>query len=198
VAVVELTTAVSLPLAPAEHTERLVGRLATALIVPHPGQRIADPERARAYFEAQARRLLARPEGFRPAGRARRARGRATGDGQQHRRQLGRTIAMKQSAEQQRRPDQRARAAGFAPIGEHVERFVTDVLRGAGATPTVLVGPVVWGIKPGRDTRHWYFIVAHADADGAFHVDRLGRTGNWPRTFAARSCWRWCSARRSS
>jgi hypothetical protein len=39
--------------------ERLVQRLATALAVPRPWQRITDPDRSRSYFEARARHWLA-------------------------------------------------------------------------------------------------------------------------------------------
>jgi hypothetical protein len=40
--------------------DALVQRLATGLMVPRPWQRITDPARARAYFEARARHLLSR------------------------------------------------------------------------------------------------------------------------------------------
>jgi hypothetical protein len=45
---------------PADGFDGLAQRLATALMVPRPGQRITDPARARAYFEARARHLLSR------------------------------------------------------------------------------------------------------------------------------------------
>jgi hypothetical protein len=37
------------------------------------------------------------------------------------------------------------------------------------------VGTVVWGIDPGSDTRHWYFVVGStsADPDAPWRVDQL-------------------------
>jgi hypothetical protein len=34
------------------------------------------------------------------------------------------------------------------------------------------IGPLVWGINP-TDGRHWYFVLASADASGQFHLDAL-------------------------
>jgi hypothetical protein len=52
---------------------------------------------------------------------------------------------------------------------EVVRAFLDEtVLRDAPPT----VGPLVWGSNP-TDARHWYFILASADAHGQFHLDCL-------------------------
>jgi hypothetical protein len=54
-----------------------------------------------------------------------------------------------------------------------LRRFADSVLHGGGDAPTVTIGPLVWGIEPGHDTKHWYFIVGSADARGNFRTDQL-------------------------
>jgi hypothetical protein len=46
------------------------------------------------------------------------------------------------------------------------------VLRDPPPAPMVGIGPMVWGINP-TDGRHWYFVLASADASGQFHLDAL-------------------------
>lgn len=59
-----------------------------------------------------------------------------------------------------------------------VKDFIDDVLRNAGTTPVLGIGPVVWDIEAGHDRRHWYFMIASADANGAFHLTQLKIAGD--------------------
>jgi hypothetical protein len=67
-------------------------------------------------------------------------------------------------------------AAGFVKREAAIRSFADQVLRGAKQPcPNVVIGPVVWGIDPGSDARHWYFVVGSTGADPAvpFRVDQL-------------------------
>ena len=59
------------------------------------------------------------------------------------------------------------------PLNQAISQFADSVLYGSGDAPTVTIGPLVWGIEPGHDTKHWYFIVGSADAAGNFRSDQL-------------------------
>jgi hypothetical protein len=54
-----------------------------------------------------------------------------------------------------------------------VRKFADTVLKGAGHTPTVAIGPVVWAIEGGHDQKHWYFVLGSADKRGRFRVDQF-------------------------
>ena len=56
-------------------------------------------------------------------------------------------------------------------VGPALAKFVAHVLRGTGKPPVVGLGPVVWDIKPGSDTRQWYFTVASVGAKDDLRID---------------------------
>lgn len=47
------------------------------------------------------------------------------------------------------------------------------VLTGAATPPVAVIGPVVWDIPHGSDTRQWYFITASVQADNDLHICRI-------------------------
>src|SRR5579859_6595427 len=66
-----------------------------------------------------------------------------------------------------------SRGAEMRTLETAIGQFANIVLANGGKAPTVAIGPLVWDIKPGHDTKHWYFHAASADTAGRFHVDRL-------------------------
>lgn len=52
-----------------------------------------------------------------------------------------------------------------------VVTFADHVLRGITDTPQLAIGPLVWGINPGADTRHWYFVVGSAGPLNELRLD---------------------------
>ena len=74
-------------------------------------------------------------------------------------------------AEQEKR--RKLADAGFVTKADAIAQFADFVLHGAGEAPHVVLGPVVWGLDDGHDTKHWYFVVGSGDAGGAFRVDQL-------------------------
>ncbi len=54
-----------------------------------------------------------------------------------------------------------------------IAAFADQVLRDTGPTPLLALGPIVWGIEPGADTRYWYFIVASTNAADQLRLDQL-------------------------
>ncbi len=58
-------------------------------------------------------------------------------------------------------------------VTDAVGQFADSLLVGAGDAPTVAIGPLVWNVEQGHDTKHWYFIVGTADASGRFRVDQF-------------------------
>jgi hypothetical protein len=54
-----------------------------------------------------------------------------------------------------------------------IAAFADHALHGTGAAPNVALGPIVWGIYPGHDTRHWYFVVCSVDAKGELRIDQF-------------------------
>ena len=52
-----------------------------------------------------------------------------------------------------------------------VVAFASHVLRDITETPQLAIGPLVWGINPGADTRHWYFVVASAGPQNQLRLD---------------------------
>lgn len=68
----------------------------------------------------------------------------------------------------------RRKLAGHA---DYVRDFANEVL--SGGVRTVAVGPVVWGVAPGHDVKHWYFTVGSADARDAFRIDLFKVQGNF-------------------
>ena len=60
-----------------------------------------------------------------------------------------------------------------ANLAGAISQFVTVLLTGSGNTPQIGLGPVVWNIKPGHDTRFWYFTACSIQANNSFHVDML-------------------------
>lgn len=69
-----------------------------------------------------------------------------------------------------------ARKVLKAPPGKFpspASRFATTVLRGTGDTPQIGIGPVVWDIHPGADTKHWYFIACSFSAKNQLRIDRF-------------------------
>ena len=46
-----------------------------------------------------------------------------------------------------------------------VVAFADAVLDDMGAAPNIALGPIVWGIDPGHDTRHWDFVVCCVSAN---------------------------------
>ena len=65
------------------------------------------------------------------------------------------------------------KAKGTGDLSSILQRFADHVLRGAGETPMIALGPLVWGIEPGHDTRHWYFVAASIDAKGELRLDQF-------------------------
>jgi hypothetical protein len=71
-------------------------------------------------------------------------------------------------------PGHRSMSGGTIDSLEHAIRtFAGEVLHRAGDTPTIAVGPLVWGIDRGHDAKHWYFVVGTVDTSGTFHVDQF-------------------------
>ena len=54
-----------------------------------------------------------------------------------------------------------------------VRWFADHVMTGVSETPTLALGPIVWTIEPGHDTRQWYFVVASLDAEGEIRLDQF-------------------------
>jgi hypothetical protein len=54
-----------------------------------------------------------------------------------------------------------------------VQWFADHVMEGVGETPTLALGPLVWNIEPGHDTRQWYFVAASLDAEGEIRLDQF-------------------------
>ena len=52
-----------------------------------------------------------------------------------------------------------------------LRRFATTVLRGTGDTPQIGIGPVVWNIRPGADTRYWYFVACSIGTNRNLRID---------------------------
>ena len=63
-----------------------------------------------------------------------------------------------------------------------VRLFVTKVLAGAGKAPQVALGPVVWNIDPGHDTKCWYFLVSSARPKNQLRILQF-KVMNDDRTF---------------
>lgn len=63
-------------------------------------------------------------------------------------------------------------------VMDATKKFVAVLLKDAGSAPTVAVGPIVWRIDPGHDTRTWYFAAASATGNGRFHVDSIDLPGS--------------------
>ena len=57
-------------------------------------------------------------------------------------------------------------AVSSGDFGTAITAFADHVLHGTGDVPNVALGPLVWGIDPGHDRRHWYFVVCSIDAKG--------------------------------
>jgi len=58
-------------------------------------------------------------------------------------------------------------------IAAAINHFATLVLAGTGETPQIGLGPVVWNIKPGHDTRFWYFVACSIKANATFRIDQF-------------------------
>jgi hypothetical protein len=52
-------------------------------------------------------------------------------------------------------------------------RLADHVLHGTGNPPTAMLGPVVWDLQPGSDTRRWYFIVCSVTANNQLRIDQF-------------------------
>ena len=63
--------------------------------------------------------------------------------------------------------------ATIGSFTEAISAFADNVLRGTGNAPQIALGPVVWGIDDGHDTRHWYFVVCSIGAKGELRIDQF-------------------------
>lgn len=64
-------------------------------------------------------------------------------------------------------------AAKTGTRAEVAAAFADHVLDGTGDAPQIALGPLVWGTEPGRDGRHWYFVVCSIDAKGELRLDQF-------------------------
>ena len=62
---------------------------------------------------------------------------------------------------------------GTGDLTSILKRFADHVLHDTGRTPMIALGPLVWGIEPGHDTRHWYFVAASINASGEVRLDQF-------------------------
>src|SRR5579864_8925880 len=56
------------------------------------------------------------------------------------------------------------------PKRDAIDRLAKRILGNAGPAPVICLGPIVWNIEPGDDTRHWYFMIIAIGAAGDPHV----------------------------
>jgi hypothetical protein len=68
---------------------------------------------------------------------------------------------------------QRRAAGKQVRLDEAITGFGDYVLRDTGKCPQVALGPIVWGIDPVSDTRHWYFVIGSIDTKGELRIDQF-------------------------
>ena len=87
-----------------------------------------------------------------------------------------------------RRADESAStvAVSTGDFAAAVAAFADNVLHGTGDAPNVALGPIVWEIEAGHDTRRWYFMVCSIDAKGELRIGRF-RIAQDDRGLAERS-----------
>jgi len=65
------------------------------------------------------------------------------------------------------------KTAGYGTRQDAAIAIANHVTHDAGKTPMIAIGPLVWGIDPGHDKRHWYFVVASIGAKGNLRLDQI-------------------------
>jgi hypothetical protein len=61
----------------------------------------------------------------------------------------------------------------FGTRQDAANAIAKHVTHGAGKAPMIAIGPLVWGIETGHDTKHWYFVVASISAKGRLRLDQI-------------------------
>jgi hypothetical protein len=61
----------------------------------------------------------------------------------------------------------------FKSIEHGIRMLTTIILSNTADAPAIAIGPVVWDINPGHDTRCWYFIACSIDANNKLRIERF-------------------------
>ena len=75
--------------------------------------------------------------------------------------------------------------------------FADEALRSMGKCPNVAIGPVVWEIEPGHDSRYWYFVVGSVGAKRKLRITQLKIEANQDIAEQARASLLACLAQRA-